>query len=308
MPSPPHEVTIELFRNQPRLARQLLSEVLHVELPDCGEARLDSADLPQLQPTEYRADAVITLTNREDSRPTAGVIVEVQMDTHQRKRYTWPVYVANLRARLQCPVFLLVVTHDESVARWSARPIDMGCGKIVPQVIGPREVPAITNVRKAKRNPELAVLSAMAHGRDCDFSKAVRIASAAQQAVIGLDDDPAILYLDVILSSLSDAARLELRTMKPAGYQFQSEFIRTHFFKARQEGLTQGHAAGLVKGRAEGRAEGQASLIIRQLTVRFGRVRDEERTLVSRMSAAELDDVGERLLTASTLQDALAPR
>ena len=42
--------------------------------------------------------------------------------------YAWPAYVANLPARHRCPVCLLVVTVEESVARWAGRCIELGPG------------------------------------------------------------------------------------------------------------------------------------------------------------------------------------
>jgi Domain of unknown function (DUF4351) len=102
-----------------------------------------------------------------------------------------------------------------------------------------------------------------------------------------LDEDRSILYLDLILAALSEPARRELRIMKPAGYEFQSDFAQ-HFV-------------------AQGRVEGRAALVIRQLTLRFGPIADEVRARLERASIAELDDVGERLLTAPTLQEALGP-
>ncbi|MEZ4379707.1 MAG: hypothetical protein R3A79_00045 [Nannocystaceae bacterium] len=35
-----------------------------------------------------------------------------------RKRFSWPLYVAGPRARLGCPVVLVVLTLDHEVARW----------------------------------------------------------------------------------------------------------------------------------------------------------------------------------------------
>jgi hypothetical protein len=56
-----HEALSMLFRNRPALAPELLREALHVELPDYTEVRIDSADLTDIQPAEYRADLVILL-------------------------------------------------------------------------------------------------------------------------------------------------------------------------------------------------------------------------------------------------------
>lgn len=58
MPSFSHEALVELFRNAPDLAAQLLRAALHLELPEYTEARLASSDLTELVPTEFRADAV----------------------------------------------------------------------------------------------------------------------------------------------------------------------------------------------------------------------------------------------------------
>lgn len=119
-----------------------------------------------------------------------GIVVEVQLSPDERKRFVWPVDVATLRARLECPVCLLVVTADEGVARWAAKPIDMGSGnRFVPLVLRPSGIPEVTDEAQAQADPELAVLSAMAHGKDADTEKSVQIALAAQFAAAGLDQD-----------------------------------------------------------------------------------------------------------------------
>lgn len=97
-----------------RLAPELLRDALHVELPQYTEARIDSADLTEIQPAEYRADLVVLLL---DDVPVLGIV------------------------------------------------------------------------------------------RDVDTGKSVQIAMAAQMASLGLDQDRSRLYFDLILVSLSEAAR-----------------------------------------------------------------------------------------------------
>jgi hypothetical protein len=47
------------------------------------------------------------------------------------------VYVANLRARIRCPVCLLVIAADEAVARWAGKAVELGGGnRFVPWVLG----------------------------------------------------------------------------------------------------------------------------------------------------------------------------
>jgi hypothetical protein len=54
-----------------------------------------------------------------EDQPVLGIIVEVQLHCDDDKPYSWPVYAAGLRARIRCPVCLLVVTVHEAVAKWA---------------------------------------------------------------------------------------------------------------------------------------------------------------------------------------------
>ena len=92
--------------------------------------RIDSADLTDIQPAEYRADLVILLLH---GSPVLGIVLELQLSNDEDKRYVWPVYVVNLRARIRCPVCLLVITAEENVARWAGKVIELGGGnRFVP--------------------------------------------------------------------------------------------------------------------------------------------------------------------------------
>lgn len=298
MLSPLHEALLQLFRNRPALAPELLREALHQELPPYTEVRIESADFSELQPAEYRADMVVSPL---DGGRVYGVIIEVQLSPDRRKPYVWPAYVANLRAKLKRPVSLLVVTTNEATARWAAKPVDLGNGNwFTPLVLSPSGVPEVAEESRARDDPELAVLSAMAHGQHADFGKAARIAAAAREASLGLDEDRSRLYFDLVLASLSEAAQRELRTMDPAKYEYQSEFARRY--------VAQGRVEGKAEGKAEGMAEGRAELVIRQLTLRFGPLDDDVRARISSASIEDLDAIGVRLLTAKTLQEALAPQ
>src|SRR6185436_16739450 len=113
-----HEALLLPFRNLPALVPQLLREPLCLELPMFTEASLLPADLNDIQPTEYRADLVLVL-NDAAGEPVMGIVLEVQLAVDGQKKYAWPAYVANLYARLKCPVSLLVVAGDERVARWA---------------------------------------------------------------------------------------------------------------------------------------------------------------------------------------------
>ncbi len=287
MPSYPHEGLLQLFRSRPALAPELLQSALHLDLPRYTDARIHSPDLTEVQPVEYRADLVVLLI---ESKPVLGIVVEVQLSIDARKRYVWPAYAANLRAQLECAVHVLEVTDNDSVARWAAKPVHMGGGNtFTPAVIGPSGVPEVIDVDQAGADPELAVLSAMAHGQDRDVTKSARIAAAAQRVCLGLDTERARLYFDLIHHSLSEAARRALREMLPANYEYRSDFARKYY----------------GQGKSEGRIEGSRETLTKLLSLRFGPLDETARSRIAAASSAELDEIAERLLTAPSLAEAL---
>jgi hypothetical protein len=137
-----HEGLLQPFQHRPALAAELLADVLGVKLPGWQQAQLGPSDLTDLVPTEYRADTVVVLYRDDgvppgspgparDPRPATAtpvqaVVVEVQLGKDAAKRYTWPVYLSTLRARLRCPTALLVVCPQAAVAAWCADPIELG--------------------------------------------------------------------------------------------------------------------------------------------------------------------------------------
>jgi hypothetical protein len=204
--------------------------------------RVESSDLTDLAPAEYRADLVVLLV---DGRPVLGIVVEVQLQRDDRKPFTWPVYVAGLRARLACDTCVLVVTPSESVATWARTPIVLGPGsRFEPFVVGPSAVPIASDAAEATRDPELAVLSAMAHGK---AEVGASVALAALAAVAGLDEERGLLYWDLLLLSLSEAARAALEELMDAGnYEYQSDFAKTHRAQGKAEGWVAGEATAVL--------------------------------------------------------------
>ncbi len=286
MPSELHEALLLLFRDWPTLAPQLLRDSLHVDLPHFTDVRIDSADLTEMRPTEYRADLVVSLLDRE---PVHAIVVEAQLSRDPRKRFAWPAYVTSLRARLELPVSLLVVTADDATARWAGQPIDLGSGNVFrPLVLGPSGVPVITEEAEARAAPELAVFAAIAHGRDNDARRAARIAFAAQAGTLVLDDARGGMYCDLVYDLLSEAAQTELRAMDPAKYQYRSEFAKRYF--------------------GQGELHGRAALLQRQLALRFGPLTAATLERLSTAPIDELDAIGERLLSAQSLEEALGSR
>jgi hypothetical protein len=172
------------------------------------------------------------------------------------------------------------------MARWAGRAIDLdGKNSFTPFVLGPSAVPLILDEAQARENPELAVLSVMVHGKAVDAEQSAQMALVAQAAIVPLDRERSTLYNDLILSSLGEAARKVLQTMALAKYEYQSDFARRYV--------------------AQGREEGRVALLTRLLTRRFGPLSDTAREQLRSASIDQLDAMGERLLTANSLSEAL---
>jgi hypothetical protein len=107
--------------------------------------------------------------------------------------------VANLHVRLGCPVQLLVVCPDPVVAAWCAVPIVVGGLVLTPLVLGPEQVPVVTDPVLARSSPELAVFSVLAHGARAGQPMVFEALFAALGSV---DRDHANMYADVVLAAL----------------------------------------------------------------------------------------------------------
>jgi Arc/MetJ-type ribon-helix-helix transcriptional regulator len=286
MPSHLHEALIELFRQSPALAAEILVDALGVDVPPWQQARIESGDLTDLTPTEYRADAVVVLAAAE--APALAVVVEVQLRPDRGKRWTWPVYLSTLRARLRCPVVLMVLCADARTSAWCAAPIPLGHPGLVlvPLVLGPDQVPVITDGADLDHSAELIVLSAIAHGTHPDRDKVFTALLATLQSV---DDEHEILYTDIVLAALPEAARKHLEELMSLGtYEYQSDFVRRHY----------------GRGKAEGKAEEAAKAVLSILAARGIDVPAEIRSRV--IDCKDLDQLDEwirRAATADTIED-----
>jgi hypothetical protein len=295
VPSHLHEVLLELFRQRPSLAAELLSTTFGLELPEHEGARVEPAEFTDLRPTQYRADTVVALTDSDG--PVLAVVVEVQLRPDEDKRWSWPVYLASLRAREQCPVVLLVVCPGETVAAWCRGPVAMGHPgwDLVPLVLGPESVPVVTDPAEAVRSPELAVLSAMAHGRGPDRE---RVLDAFAAALGSVEQDRFTLYSDVVLAALPVAARHHLEALVKLGnveYEYQSEFVRKYVFQGRAE------------GRVEGRVEGEANAVLAVLDARGIEVSDVARAHITGCADLEqLDAWVRRAVSVASADDLFA--
>ncbi len=162
MPSAQHEAPLELIRHRAAFGVELLTDLAGIPVPDHHTVTIDNTDLSDVVPAQLLADAVLVLRDAEN-RPLTGIIIENQLARDNRKRLTWPHYVIALYSRLGCPVRLLVLCPNKTVARWAATPIDFGAGILTPTVLGPDTIPEITEPDTARAAPDLMMLSALNH-------------------------------------------------------------------------------------------------------------------------------------------------
>jgi hypothetical protein len=303
MPSLNHEGVIALVRDRPAFAASLLRELLNVEVPHFTDARLTEAALPELVPVEYHADAVVLFSDAavDLKKPVFGTIFEVQLQRDPRKPFTWPVYAVVARARYECPFVVTVVTPDAAIARWAGRPIDLGDGmNFRPRVIGPEGIPEVTDRDLALREPQLAVLSVLAHGGG-DVETAVSIGRAAVYAVLPLPAEQRLLYSILIERALSAAAR-KVMEMEPQIEQFFSEAHRRSYDRGRAEGEAKGEA----KGKAEGEAKGKAEALLLVLRRRgLAITNDQQHHLIACTDLATLDRWLDRAFSVVSVDELL---
>lgn len=71
-----------MFRHRPSFAADLLAGPMRFPVPEFHTARLTAGELPDLAPTEFRADAVVTLDI--EAEPVFAVVIEVQLRPDRR--------------------------------------------------------------------------------------------------------------------------------------------------------------------------------------------------------------------------------
>lgn len=258
LPTKLHEALVDVFRYDPSMAVTLVAEVRGIALSDHHRARLDTNDAG-LRRSKHRADAVVLLDNAH-GRPEDAIVVEVQLDQDGEKYWTWPAYVVAVRSRGRSRTTLLVICVSDAVARWAMTPIPVSVPDsllMFPVVVGPEQMPILTDPNQARRRPMMAVLSALIHQRHPDLGK---ILDALLDGVDTLEEHEVERHLDIVYAGMTENGRHDLESrMTTQTYQYQGAFLRRlqqRWAESRAEGRVEGLAEGRVEGRVEGRAEG----------------------------------------------------
>ncbi|MFJ4965809.1 hypothetical protein ACIP6P_25760 [Streptomyces sp. NPDC088729] len=282
MVSSPHEAHHRIFQENPGLFTSAF-RALGIPFPDPVAVSLMDTDLTEIRPLERHVDTLLRVD-------IAGgdcflLAIEAQGKKDLDKKSSWAYYLAHLYAKFRYPPVLLVVCRDKGTAEWAAEPIRIGLEKhpslaVYPLVLGPHNVPAVTDAARAAEDIPMAVFSAITHGNDHDIAA---ILEALAVALKTTDADAAAVFAEFTEAGLGATPAREIwRNLMGTGLS---------------------HFRGIVAEtfRDEGRVEGRVEDILRILAVRGVAVPESARQRISACADLQVLDVWfERAVTAET--------
>ena len=178
-----------------------------------------------------------------------------------------------------------MITDDDAIARWAATPIEslQPGSSFVPLVLGPSQVPVVTQEEQARQAPGLAVLSALAHGNG---PSGLEVVVAAFAAISELPRDQRIEYYVLICASLNEVMRRAVeKPMRSIEPYLVLDWQKQHYYA----------------GKAEGKLDAARSFVIELAERRLGTVRDELRLRVE--ACADTARLRELALEVGTAAD-----
>lgn len=284
MPSVTHEAPIELIRQHPDLAVDLLRAMSDVDLPAEIAVSLGPTDLSEVVPVKFLADAVVIVADKTTGEPALVIIIEPQGRDEPTKKFSWPAYLTVARRHLQCPrALLLVICPDPAEAEKCRRVISTGHPgfDLRPQVIDPLNAPGADGA-----SPYLAIFAAFMGAINLEKEQGARaFLTAVRESGASVADRKRLST--IMLNLASDAARRRLETMMTT-MEWKSDFIEGFV----QEGMEQ----GAVKAKAE--------VVLKIIDARGIDMTAEQREQVSSCTdIAQLDEWLDSALAAATAAD-----
>ncbi|UXY27749.1 hypothetical protein [Streptomyces sp. HUAS TT20] len=294
MVSSAHEAMHQIFREDPGLLARALPRA-GIPFPEPTAIQPLDTDLTEIRPLARRVDTLF----RVDTADDGGFLlaIESQGKPDPDKLSSWTYYLAHLYAKYQLPPVLLVVCRDKATASWAAEPVRVGppvhtSMVVFPLVLGPGNVPAVTDPDEAADDLALAVFSALAHAKDPGLPA---ILDALAAAVNDTGGETAQGWAEFTELGLGETPARQLWRNLMTAY--------TSRFPGRGTLIEETLMEGLVAGRAESRAED----ILRILDRRGIEVPEAVRERVT--ACADLDILGtwfDRALTVVSAEELFA--
>lgn len=251
-----HEAILLLMDESPRLAAELLTSTFGVTLPSYTSIHLESFDFSDIKPATYHADRVALFYNEQGCCVFACVL-EVQLSPDSEKWWSWPVYVATVRAKYKCPTVVMALAPTNAIAEWCHDAVDLGNECIfAPLVIGPASIPVVNDIAVAQEMPELCVLSAIAHGQG---SEGQTIAETFAAIAPSLDDRRKKFYTDIVRYKLNAVARQKFEELMELTAQrlLQSGLFKEMIEEVTAYAISESTERGLQQGLQQGTTQGQ---------------------------------------------------
>jgi len=288
MPSITHEGPLDLVRQHPEIALELIPGTAGVALPAQVAVSLAPTDMSAVVPVQYLADMVVLVSDQATGEPVLAVIIEPQLRDSEAKRFSWPVYVVTARQINKCPAAVLIVLcPDPAEAEKCRQLIRTGHPgfDLAPIVIDSSGPPG----RDGTADPYLTVFAASMGGIDLESETGARRVLDAIASTEVSDADRSRL-MTIMLRLSSDAARQILEAMMTT-----SEYEKTLAERIHDQGM------------AEGEAKGEAKALLRLLAARGLAPSEAQRNQVTSCTdAAQLDLWFDRAVTAGTAAEVFA--
>jgi hypothetical protein len=238
-----HEAPLELIRQHPALAVDLLQAFTGLTVSDQADIRLGPNSLNSIVPAEFTADAVVVVSGPGTGGPQVVIVVEPQGRDDATKRYSWPAYLANVRSATKCPTaVLIVVCPDPAEADKCRQVITMGHPgwDLLPIVIDPKHAPADDDA-----HPYLTLFLACLPALDmAQEANARRVLDAIRHT--GASDAERKTLQAIIMKRASEAARAILEGLMMTT-EYRDEFIERHVDVGRAEGAIEAKITALLK-------------------------------------------------------------
>lgn len=252
MVSSNHEAMHRIFRSHPEVFGRAF-EALGLPFPAPREITLLPNDLTEIEPLERRVDTLLRIDT--DEGPFL-LLVEAQGSIVSTKPSAWAYYLAHLYAKYKVSPVLLVVCQDVATANWARGPWHIGPQQwtsltMSPMVLGPHNVPAVTDPCVAAADIPLATLSAITHANEPCIDAILKTLATALQSI---DEDDALIFAELTELGLGKG---------PAGRTWrQLMTVDLSFFRSETSQRLR------AEGQAQGRAQGVANSILHVLAAR----------------------------------------
>jgi len=221
------------------------------DLPDMP-ATVGSPVFNDRKSADFYADAVIVVGGAPQD-PAYSIIVEPQQAPDPGKLEDWPRYATALWVDTGKPVFVLVFCKDQKVADWygDRQPIGTNLGNLALPlyVVGPAQIPAITDPGQVAEDMAMGVLSFTAHG-----SVSPKVVEAFKSGLTQQPPESQRKYYELAHGMSSPTLRHILEDWMASDILISSPFGKETFAK--------GEAKGKAEGKVEGKVEGEAEAIL----------------------------------------------